>query len=159
MVTKIKLAAIIAEEAHKGQLRKYTKEPYFNHCIAVAARVAEITDDEDMIAAAYLHDTVEDTEMTIAEIGKLFGKRVAELVYDLTDHFTPENYPNFNRKKRKNLEAKRLGTISEDAKKIKLCDLADNTSTIVELDPGFARHYLREKADVLHEMGYREVDE
>lgn len=153
-MNKIEIAQIFAEEAHKGQERKYTGEPYYNHVYSVSRRVAKINNDPDLIIAALLHDTVEDTEVTGEEIEELFGTRVAELVYDLTDHFTKENYPNFNRKKRKNLEAKRLGTISDDAKMIKLCDLADNTASIVEHDPGFARIYLKEKAEVLKNMGY-----
>ena len=154
-MNRLEKAQAFAKKAHEGQERKYTGEPYYNHVYSVARKVAKINNDPDLIIAALLHDTIEDTNVTVKEIGELFGERVAGIVYDLTDHFTPENYPNFNRKKRKALEAKRLGTISDDAKTIKLCDLADNTSSIVEHDPGFAKYYLKEKADVLHEMGYR----
>lgn len=150
----IEKAEFVAKEAHHEQKRKYTGEPYYTHVKSVADRVAKINDDPELIAAALLHDTVEDSDVTVDEIGEIFGLRVAEIVYDLTDHFTKENYPNLNRKKRKKLEAKRLGTVSEDAKLIKLCDLADNTSSIIEHDPGFARIYLKEKATVLKAMGY-----
>lgn len=147
-------AALFATEAHKGQLRKYDKIPYIAHPAAVAVLVSHMTSDAEMIAAAYLHDVVEDTDITHEEIFKEFGLRVAELVYDLTDHFTKERYPHLNRKKRKNLEAKRIGKISKDAQLIKLCDLADNTKSIIKDDPGFASLYLREKAELLEEMGY-----
>lgn len=147
-------AKAVAQLTHEGQKRKYTGEPYYTHVESVANRVAKINDDPELIAAALLHDTVEDSNVTVDEIGEIFGLRVAEIVYDLTDHFTKENYPNLNRKKRKALEAKRLGTVSEDAKLIKLCDLADNTSSIIKHDPGFARIYLKEKSAVLKAMGY-----
>ena len=55
----------LAIQAHYGQVRRYTGEPYVNHPIAVADLIASITDDEDMIIAALLHDTVEDTEIGI----------------------------------------------------------------------------------------------
>lgn len=147
-------AKFVAEEAHKGQVRKYTGEPYYTHVVSVANKVAELTDDAEMIAAALLHDTVEDSDVTNEEIYEIFGRNVAEMVYDLTDHFTKETYPKFNRKKRKGLEAKRLGGISERAKVIKLCDLSDNTSSIIEHDPGFARVYMKEKSMVLEAMGF-----
>jgi len=150
----IEKAKWVAQEAHEGQKRKYTGEPYYTHVESVANRVAKIMDDPELIAAALLHDTVEDSDVTVDEIGEIFGLRVAEIVYDLTDHFTKENYPNLNRKERKRLEAKRLGGISEDAKMVKLCDLADNTSSIIEHDPGFARIYLKEKSMVLKAMGF-----
>jgi (p)ppGpp synthase/HD superfamily hydrolase len=140
--------------AHEGQTRKYDNSPYFVHCESVANRVRELTDDEEMIAAAYLHDVVEDTVFTNREIFELFGARVAELVYDLTDQFTTEDYPKLNRKKRKQFEAQRLGKMHKDAQLIKLCDLADNTSSIIKDDPGFASLYLREKAYILEQMGY-----
>lgn len=153
-MTRLEKAILFAIKAHEGQKRKYTGEDYYNHVKNVAMEVAKVTNDQDVIIAAFLHDTVEDTNTTIDEIGELFGLKVAELVYDLTDHFTRENYPNFNRAKRKILEAKRLGTISNDAKLIKGCDLADNTASIVKHDLGFAKIYLREKAYVLEQMGF-----
>lgn len=69
-----------AEEAHKGQFRKGTDIPYISHPAAVMEIVSSITDDEEIIAAAVLHDTLEDTDTTRGDIESLFGKRVAELV-------------------------------------------------------------------------------
>jgi len=143
-----------ANEAHGDQKRKYTGEPYFEHVFSVAERVKELSDDPILYIAALLHDTVEDTDVTVEEIGELFGSRVAEIVYDLTDHFTSDNYPHLNRAERKALEIERMGTVDRDVKLIKLCDLADNTSTIVEHDPGFAKVYMREKAALLEVMGF-----
>ena len=151
---KIKMAISFAWERHDGQERKYTGHPYFVHCKAVAELVAERTDDEDLIVAAYLHDTVEDTKTTIDEIKEIFGLRVAKLVYELTEEFTHAAYPQWNRDKRKGQELARWRCASEGAKLIKLCDLIDNTGTIVKYDPKFAKTYLREKADLLEAMGW-----
>ena len=150
----VEKAINFATAAHQGQTRKYDNEPYIVHPIAVSKMVADMTNDPEMIAAAVLHDVVEDTEVTGEEIHKLFGDRVAELVYDLTDQFTKENYPNFNRKKRKQLEAVRLGKCSKDVQLIKICDMADNTKSIIKDDPGFASLFLREKSYILEQMGY-----
>ena len=146
-------------EKHGDQRRKYTGNPYFTeHCIPVADRVREMGGDENMIIAALLHDTVEDTDTTYAEIQERFGSDVADLVHELTDRYTPEDYPDMNRAARKKAEAERLGKASPRAKLIKLCDMADNTKSIVMHDPGFATVYLREKAYLLECMGYRKED-
>ena len=73
-------AIIFAVNAHRGQLRKGSNAPYILHPMEAAAIVAAMTDDEEVIAAAVLHDTVEDTAVTLDEICEQFGKRVAELV-------------------------------------------------------------------------------
>ena len=67
------LAANFAYEKHKRQRRKYTGEPYINHCLEVVALVACVTSDKSMISAAFLHDTVEDCGVTFKEIQELFG--------------------------------------------------------------------------------------
>jgi len=153
-MTIVDKALNFATAAHEGQTRKYDGMPYIVHPIAVAKLVKDMTDDENMVAAAYLHDVVEDTPTTHEEIFKHFGLRVAELVFDLTDQFTSEEYPKLNRNKRKALEADRLGKCAKDVQLIKICDMADNTKSIVKDDPGFAVLFLREKAYILEQMGY-----
>ena len=76
-----------ATEIHAaaGQRRKYTDEPYIVHPAAVVELVRSVTDDENMLAAARLHDTVEDTGATLEDIAQQFGPEVAELVSMLTD--------------------------------------------------------------------------
>ena len=70
MKSKIERAAEFAKAAHEGidQRRKYTNEPYIVHPQLVAEIVSSVTDDEDMICAAWLHDVVEDTPVTLEEI-------------------------------------------------------------------------------------------
>ncbi len=160
-MTIISEAKLFSYHAHKGQIRKFTGEDYWHHCRRVAKLVSEKVgiyheNHDVMVAAAYLHDTIEDTETTYSQLVREFGNRVAWLVTELTDEYTPERYPENNRRWRKGMEAVRLGQISADAKIIKLCDLIDNTESIVKNDPKFAITYLREKADVLESMGFGE---
>lgn len=148
----IERARLFATFAHCGQVRKYTGDPYVVHPIAVAAAVTCLTDSLEVVAAAYLHDTIEDTEVTYQHIADFFGTRVAGLVLELTDVYTHESHPTFNRALRKKLEAQRLSRVSDDAKLIKRCDIADNTKSIVDHDPDFAFVYLAEKAYLLRCM-------
>ncbi len=150
---RIQQATVFATQAHSGQKRKYTGENYIVHPIAVAELVREKGGSEDQIIAALLHDTVEDCDVTIKQVYDLFGHVVATLVDELTDVFTSEAYPKINRKVRKRQEAKRLAKVSVEAKLIKLCDMIDNTSSIVEHDPNFAKLYLAEKAHLYQIMG------
>lgn len=106
-----------------------------------------------MLCAALLHDTLEDTELTEAAIAQTFGPSVLELVLELTDEYTSENYPGLNREQRKQREAERLARCSLEARVIKLADMEVNTSSIVAHDPGFAKVYLAEKARVLDLIG------
>ncbi len=145
----VKAAALFAENAHRGQTRKYTGDPYFNHCRAVADSVENITQDKRVIAAAYLHDVLEDTDTMWEELLIVFGGAVTDIVCELTDVFTSEEFPYLSRALRKEMECRRLATISNEAKLIKVWDIHDNTGTIVERDLKFAKVYLVEKEAVL----------
>lgn len=153
-----------AETAHAavGQLRKYTGEPYIGHPRAVASLVLTVTDDDAVLAAALLHDTVEDTETTLADIEREFGSDVALLVENLTDVSRPEHG---NRRIRKEIDRQHTARADPRAKTIKLADLIDNTRSIVANDPEFARVYLAEKARLLevlsdgHPELYRQATE
>lgn len=141
-------ALMFARAAHeaKDQRRKYTGEPYIVHPMAVATIVASVPHTDDMVAAALLHDTVEDTHVTLEDIESEFGEEVAELVFWLTDISKPTDG---NRSVRKALDRAHIGQAAMAAKTIKLADLIDNTKSIVSNDPAFARVYLREKAALL----------
>ena len=73
-------AVAFAARAHAGQVRKGTKLPYIVHLMEAVAICASLTDDVEVIAAAVLHDVVEDTDATIGQIEELFGARVARIV-------------------------------------------------------------------------------
>lgn len=135
-------AFLFACEAHKDQRRKYTNEPYVNHCAAVAARVTEVTEDCEVIAAALLHDTIEDTNTQFGQLETQFGYRVADLVKQVTDK---SKKTDGNRAVRKEIDRLHLSTATKEAKTIKLADLIDNTRSITTYDPEFAEVYMKEK--------------
>lgn len=137
-----------AEAAHGaiGQRRRYTNEPYVVHPIAVAEIVRGVPHTGEMIAAALLHDVVEDTPVTLEEVEAEFGVAVASLVEQLTDVSRPGDG---NRARRKAIDRAHAGAGTPAAKTIKLADLIDNTESIFHYDPNFARVYLREKALLL----------
>ena len=139
-----KEALNFAREAHAEQKRKYTEEPYIEHPKRVAELVRTVEHTSEMICAAYLHDVVEDTPVSIEEIESRFGKEVADLVEELTDEYMKEKYPHLNRKKRKEKEVARQAEMSVQAKTIKLADVIDNTRDIVVNDEDFARRYIPE---------------
>lgn len=73
-------AVMVAAAAHSGMTRKGTGIPYLSHPVEAASIIAEMTDDQELIAAAVLHDVVEDTEVTAQELEEMFGARVAHYV-------------------------------------------------------------------------------
>jgi (p)ppGpp synthase/HD superfamily hydrolase len=129
--------------------RKYTGDDYIVHPREVAAIVATVPHTDEMLAAALLHDTVEDTGVTIETIRAEFGPIVAMYVADLTDVSRPSDG---SRVVRKAIDLAHTATACADAKTIKLADLLSNTASIVAHDPGFARVYLKEKAAMLEVM-------
>jgi len=137
-----------ATERHEaiGQVRKYTGEPYINHPASVVEIVRGVPHTDAMIAAAWLHDTVEDTKTTLTEIEEHFGVEIAMFVEMLTDVSKPEDG---NRKARKEIDRAHTALAMPPAKTIKLADLIDNLSSIIERDPEFAQVYLREKSALL----------
>ena len=134
-------ARVYATEAHQriNHRRKYNNEPYHVHLSAVARLVATVTDDDEMLAAAWLHDTVEDTQATLEDIEAEFGVQVAELVEELTDVSKPGDG---NRVRRKQIDRMHLAQASQRAKTVKLADLIDNCKDITRHDPRFAQVYL-----------------
>ena len=139
-------AYVFAETAHMGQKRKYTYEPYFNHPANVSLIVSSVNHTNEMLIAALLHDTVEDTEITIEDIRYKFGYKVAVMVKGLTDISKPEDG---NRKARKEIDKDYLANQGSRVKTIKLADLIDNSKSIIKHDPKFAKVYMQEKKELL----------
>jgi (p)ppGpp synthase/HD superfamily hydrolase len=143
----IQEAMAFAIARHGDQRRKYTNEPYWKHLAEVAGILQcaqQVT--AEMTAAAWLHDTVEDTDTLISEIHNLFGGEVAGLVLGLTDVSRPEDG---NRALRKQMDREHLANGCGRVQTIKLADLISNTSSIVLHGGGFARIYLQEKRALL----------
>ena len=150
-MTMVERARVFATAAHAavGQVRKYTFEPYIVHPTEVASIVATVPHTDVMVAAAYLHDTVEDTGVTSVDITREFGHEVASLVSWLTDVSRPEDG---NRAVRKARDREHTAMAPAAAQTIKCCDLWSNTKSIVAHDPAFARTYLEEKRALLAVM-------
>lgn len=141
-----------AEKAHDGQKRKYTGEKFIRHPERVKDIVSEYTSDRALLAAALLHDVLEDTDVTGEELkaflysvmdGEL-AERTYQLVVDLTDVYTKADYPNLNRLKRKRKDAERLKMARPNAQTVKYADAIDNALDIVKNDRDFARVFLNE---------------
>lgn len=151
MTDLVTRARVFATAAHAavGQLRKYTFEPYIVHPAEVAQIVTEAGGTEAQIAAAWLHDTVEDTGVTIETIREEFGVEVAEIVGWLTDVSRPEQG---NRAVRKAIDRAHTAAAPGAAQTVKLADLIANTRSIVAHDVEFAKVYLAEKRALLEVM-------
>ncbi len=135
--------------------RKYTEVWYHVHLEEVAQIIESIGGDEDMIIAAAAHDLLEDITPLKPDtynkewLVKTFGERVAQMVDDLTDKYTKEKFPKWNRAKRKEMETQRWAMMPKDSQTIKLADLINNSESIVKYDSNFAKTYLREKYNLL----------
>ena len=123
-------AICFAAEKHEGQTRKGTDIPYITHPMEVGAIAATLTDDEEIIAAAVLHDVVEDCGVTGGELTVLFGERVASLVAaDSEDK--RESLPAADTWKiRKEETIAEIGKMNRDEKIIVLADKLSNVRAI-----------------------------
>src|SRR5512145_3484015 len=79
----IQRAYRVAEEAHREQ-KRHSGEPYINHCLAVASILADLRVPPEVVAAGLLHDTVEDTTITLNDLRRDFGNTIAILVDGVT---------------------------------------------------------------------------
>lgn len=148
MDSLIEKASRYATSAHAriNHFRKYSLQPYDVHLRAVARLVASVTEDEVMIAAAWLHDTVEDTPATFEDLEQEFGADVMNLVKELTDVSKPGDG---NRMTRKAIDRQHMAGASSRAKTIKLADLIDNCEDICRHDARFGQVYLSEMQSLL----------
>jgi (p)ppGpp synthase/HD superfamily hydrolase len=147
MADLIARAAEFARKAHYGQVRKWTNDPYFNHVAEVAGLVKDFHLDEEVQAAAYLHDTIEDCGRTFFDLNHEFGGRVAHLVLQVSDRSRPDDGTRYVRKSLIDLQY--LKGSEPDAQSLKCCDLISNTKDVAKNSPGFARVYLPEKRALL----------
>ena len=130
--TLILKAAHFAAQKHRDQRRKDKHaSPYIIHPISVALAIAQIgrVDDPEILAAALLHDTLEDTDTTPEELEAEFGKKVCEYVLDVSDDKT---LPKDERKRRQIEHAKK---ISKGAALIKLGDKISNVTDVTNNPP------------------------
>lgn len=132
----IEKAKEYATEKHKGVTRKFSEEPYINHPSSVADIVKEHGGTPEMIAAAWLHDVVEDTDTPLSEIKDLFGSKIASLVDELTNPPSVEQSG-----KKTEYMARKMAVMSSDGLTIKLSDRLNNVSDFPTANPKFVRKY------------------
>lgn len=116
----IRKAAEFAAKAHEGTFRKGNQVPYIHHPMEVALIVAQMTDDEEVIAAAYLHDVLEDTTVSEQELQAQFGARVLKLVAAETENKT------LSWKERKETTIRHLQAAPREVKLLTLADKLSN---------------------------------
>jgi GTP diphosphokinase / guanosine-3',5'-bis(diphosphate) 3'-diphosphatase len=153
-----------AETAHAGQLRK-SGEPYFTHCVAVAGILVDMKLDAEAIAAALMHDTIEDTSITVEEIRDEFGSTIAKLVDGVTKLKNlpmPSEKDNTGKKTssvNRELEyiRKMLLTMGDDIRVvlIKLADRLHNMRTLGYMKPEKQQIIARETLDIFAPLANR----
>lgn len=135
MLSPIRLvseAAELAAQRHNGMARKGRgNEPYINHLAEVANLLATATDgaDAELVAAGWLHDTIEDTDTTRGELARTFSERVASLVVECTDDMS---LPKAERRQKQIEDASHK---SSGAKLIKIADKISNIGARIQSDP------------------------
>lgn len=125
-------AAEFAARRHSGQTRKgAAREPYVNHLAEVASLLAATTEEPDasLVAAGWLHDTVEDTKTSDEELRQLFGRRIADLVAEVTDD---KSRP---KAERKGFQVERAPHKSPGARAIKIADEISNLNSLISSPP------------------------
>lgn len=130
----IRQASKFAAKKHQGQFRGDGKTPYIAHPIGVAKILQQAgIDDPDTLIAAVLHDTIEDTSTTKREISKLFGRRVAELVVNVT------NNPHHDKEQTKLAQITESRTRGDRANMIKVADKTYNLRDMIASPPNWTR--------------------
>jgi (p)ppGpp synthase/HD superfamily hydrolase len=146
----IMAAAELARSAHEGQTRKYNGTPYVRHPARVAARTALFPGaTEEMVAAAFLHDVIEDTSVRPGEIAKATNQTVAEMVVWMTN---PSKGSSLSRAERKTMDREHLAKAPREVKIIKMLDRIDNLSEMDGAQGSFVALYVSESlllADVV----------
>ena len=131
-------AIVYAARAHQGATRRDGHTPYILHCTETAAIAATMTDDLTVLAAAVLHDVVEDTDVTLEALESQFGPRVAELVEALSENKRPELPPEDTWLIRKEETIDALTRCTD--KDVKRICLADKLSNLRGIHRDFERY-------------------
>lgn len=152
---KERLAWDFAKEAHKSQIRKFINQPYFDaHVQKVNGIVKRYTRDEDILCAALLHDTLEDCfddpDVGYLQLKEMFGKRVADLVLEVTSDGDEIDH-NYNGSKTDYLTEKMIH-MSDDALIVKLADRLQNISDAFTASEKFRNKYYAETVSIIKEV-------
>lgn len=155
-------AIVFAVRAHAGTERRGKGFPYIVHPLEAVEIVATMTNDQELLAAAALHDTVEDTDVTIEQIRAEFGDRVAKFVATESDEPHQERDSVENWRARKQAAIDRIATASHDAKIVALGDKLSNMRAIardyaIQGDELWSIFHAKDPKD--HEWHYRGLAE
>ena len=138
-------AAGLALVSHHGQTRRNNKHPYVTHPNRVAREISKMEGaTPQVVAAAFLHDVVEDTDITLEQVTEIFGLDVAELVESLTNISHNPEHKNKPRAERKKLDREFLRHAPRWARVIKLIDRLDNLKEMSEDSEDFILKYVGE---------------
>ena len=130
-MTEFYPAYAYAAEAHQGQMRKGTQIPYITHLLTTMNYCLQLTDDKDVLMAAILHDTIEDTDTTYEDILHHFGSRIADYVREETEN-KRENLPAESTWEiRKSETIEHLRTASIEVKMLVLSDKTANAESML----------------------------
>ncbi len=151
-------AIIFAVKAHHNTERRGKGFPYIVHPMEAVEIVATITPDQELLAAAALHDTIEDTDVTVQDIRREFGDRIANLVHAESDQFTEGVSEEDSWHDRKQAAIDRLAAASHDAKIVAMGDKLSNMRAIwrdykTKGDDLWNIFHVKDKAS--HEWHYR----
>ena len=161
-MTLFEKAIVFAVEHHQDVRRKMEGKPYIFHPVEVAWIAASIKDDDELLAAAVLHDTVEDTDATIEDIREKFGDRVAYLVGMETEDKYPGINPSATWRRRKEESLEEL--MKTEDPDVRIIWLADKLSNIRSLHRQFVKegnavwNYFNEKDPRQHRWYYRRIE-
>ena len=139
----INKAKEFAAHCHSDQTRKFDKKSYITHPAAVASLVDKFGGSPEMVAAAWLHDVVEDCDVSICDLIRLFGTNVSGLVWELT------NPKNLNKSKKAEYLLDKMNTMTSSALTIKLCDRLNNVSDFKTAPQEFVKKYSPETKFIL----------
>ena len=158
----VKNAELFDKKKHSGQFRKDGTTPYSKHLEDVVNRLKSLgVIDEELLCAGWLHDTIEDTDVTFDDLFEKYESRIAVLVSSISKDMS------LTRKKREKAYTKQLQEASFDAKLIKLCDISANLSDLKNYDASKSkklrqvkqkRHYVNViKNDLLSNTNYPKI--
>ena len=159
-MSKIEKAVAFATRTHAGSVRKGQDKPYLLHPLEAMTIVMRYTDDEDVLAAAVLHDTVEDTSVTVERLEKAFGPRVAGLVASVSEDKRKDRAAETTWLERKMETISHLKEASRDTKLIclgdKLSNLREMEEDYAEIDDELWERFNQKDKD-MHAWYYREI--
>ena len=151
-------AIVFAVQAHHNTERRGKGFPYIIHPMEAVEIVATITPDQELLAAAALHDTIEDTDVTVEDIRREFGDRIADLVHAESDQFTEGVSEEDSWHDRKQAAIDRLAAASHDAKIVAMGDKLSNMRAIwrdYQTKGDELWHIFHAKDKASHEWHYR----